>query len=234
MYENTGGVLPEGSLKPRVVLKSNSKYGQQDLRSQDARSSWDPPSDSKSHGENWNNAVDYRIPGLPLSTVEQHDTTRENKAKKLIEKFEKHQHKESFFLSQTQKINQSSKESQELIADLNNTEIFELCENSSKQQCPDSNAYWEIGKIFCSCGRNMKSLRSPTEFDQNNRDVTSIPGYAIEKNRKRGVQHGFLKDRRCTTRRNRCLKKPDRENNDTIQRYFHDGTPAKSTGLCCR
>ena len=28
-----------------------------------------------------------------------------------------------------------SKESQDLIADMNNTEIFEFCENSSKQQC---------------------------------------------------------------------------------------------------
>ena len=36
----------------------------------------------------------------------------------------------------------------------------------------------------------MKSTRSPTEFDQNNRDVTSVPGYVIKKDRKRGVQHG--------------------------------------------
>ena len=73
---------------------------------------------------------------------------------------------------------------------MNNTEIFELCENSSKQQCPDCSAYQEMGIIYCSCGRNMRSTRSPTEFDQNNRDLTSIHGYAIKKNRKRGVQHG--------------------------------------------
>ena len=36
----------------------------------------------------------------------------------------------------------------------------------------------------------MKSMRSPTELDQNNRDVTPIPGHVIKKNRKRGVQHG--------------------------------------------
>ena len=86
-----------------------------------------------------------------------------------------------------QKINKFSKVSQDLIADLNNTEIFELCENSSKQQCPDCNAHWELGIIYCSCGRNMKSWRSPTEFDKNNRDVTSIPGYVIEKNSSRGT-----------------------------------------------
>ena len=101
---------------PRLVLKSNSQCGQQDLQSQDARSSWEPSSDSKSYGETCNNTVDYRISGVPLSAVEQQDTTRENKVKKLIEKFENHKHKESFLqdLSQTQKINKFSKESQDL------------------------------------------------------------------------------------------------------------------------
>ena len=157
----------------RVVLKSNSQHGQQNPQSQDARSSWEPSSDSKSYGETCNNIVDYRISGVPLSAVEQQDTTRENKVKKLIEKFEKHKHKESFLqdLSQTQKINKFSKESQDLIADLNNTEIFKLRENSYKQQCPECNAYWEMGIICCSCGRNMKSSRSLTELDQNICDV---------------------------------------------------------------
>ena len=147
---------------PRVVLKSNSQHGHQDPQSQDARSSWEPSSDSKSYGETCDSTVDYRISGVPLSAVEQQDTRRENKVKKLIEKFESHKHKESFLqdLSQTQKINKFRKESQDWIADLNNTEIFELCENSSKQQCPDCNAYWEKEIINCSCGRNMKSSQS--------------------------------------------------------------------------
>ena len=118
--------------------------------------------------------------------------TWENKVKKLIEKFENHQHKESFLqdLRQTEKINKFSRESQELIANMNNTEIFELCENSSKQQCPECNAHWGMGIIYYSCGRNMKSTRGPTEFDQNNRDVTSIPGHVIQKNSSHGAKHG--------------------------------------------
>ena len=162
---------------PRVVLRANSQRGQQDQREQDARPSWEPSSASKSYGETCNNTVDYRTSGVPLSAVERQNTIRENKSKTLIEKFENHQHKESFLqdLSQMQKINKFSRESQDLFADLNNTEIFKLCENPSKQQCVDCNAYWEMGIIYCSCGRNMTSTRSPTEFDQNNRDVTSIP-----------------------------------------------------------
>ena len=73
---------------------------------------------------------------MPLSAVEQQNTTRENEVKKLIEKFKNHQYKESFFqvLSQTQKINKFSKESQDLLADMKNTDIIKLCENSSNQQ----------------------------------------------------------------------------------------------------
>ena len=168
---------------PRVVLKSNSRYGPQDPQSPEARSSWDPSRDSKSYGETCSHTVDHRISGVPLSAVEPQNTIRENRVKRLIKKFENHKHKESFIqdLSQTQKINKLSKESQDVIADVNNTEIFELCENSSTQQCLDCNVYWEIGIICCSCGRNMKSSRTSTEFDRNNRNVTSIPGYVIKK-----------------------------------------------------
>ena len=117
---------------------------------------------------------------------------REHKVKRLIENFENHKHKESFIqdLSQTQKINKFSKQSQDLIADLNNAELFQLCENSSKPQCLDCNAHWEIGRKNCSCGRNMKSTQSPTEFDKNNRDFTSVLGYVIRKNSSRGAEHG--------------------------------------------
>ena len=124
-----------------VVLKANSHSGQQDQREQDARTSGDQPSGSKSSGETWSNTVDCRIPYIHHSTVEQQGTNRKDKVKKLIQQFESHPNKESFFqdLNQTQKTNKFSKESLELIADMNNTEIFELCENSSKQQCPECN-----------------------------------------------------------------------------------------------
>ena len=194
---------------PRVVLESNSQYGQQDPQSQDARSSCEPSSDSKSYGEICNNTVDHRISGVPLPAVEQQNTTRGNKVKRLIEQFANHKHEESFIQdsSQTQKTNKFSKGSQDLIADLNNTEIFELCENSFKQQCHDCNTFWELGIIYCSCGRNLKSSLSPTEFDQNNRDVTSIPGYVIKKNSSRGAKHGPAERQRMYDQAEQMLKK---------------------------
>ena len=130
---------------PRVVLKANSHSGHQDQRDQEARSSWDPPSE-RSYRETWNNAVDYRILVILLSTLEQQDTNRQNKVKKLIEKFENHQPAQGILPSRLEpdaEDQRVQKESQDLIAEMNNTEIFELCENSSKKQCSDYNSYWK-------------------------------------------------------------------------------------------
>ena len=53
----------------------------------------------------------------------------------------------------------------------------------------------------------MKSTRSPTEFDQNNRDVTSIPGYVNKKNSKRVVQHGASERQKMYFQTKQMLKK---------------------------
>ena len=42
------------------------------------------------------NIVDYRVPGISLSTVQQQDEQRQHTVAKLIEKFESRQHKEQF------------------------------------------------------------------------------------------------------------------------------------------
>ena len=55
-------------------------------------------------------------------------------------------------MSQKQETNRFSEESQQLLVDMNHTEIFELCENSAKLQCRDCNSFTEIGIIYCSCG----------------------------------------------------------------------------------
>ena len=113
-------------------------------------------------------------------------------SQKLIEMFEKHRHKEQFLkdMSQKQEINRFSEESQQLLDDMNLTEIFELCENSAKRQCPDCNSFTEIGIIYCNCGRHLKYSRSPTTLQKTNCDFTSIPGFVIKKNSSRGPKHG--------------------------------------------
>ena len=121
-----------------VILKPNSQSGQQDQHEQEARKSSDHQSVSGGKGESRSGNVEYRIPGIPHSTVQQQDTNRKETVKKLIQQFENHPNKELFLqdLNQTEKINKFSEESKKLITDMGNTEIFELCETSSKKQWP--------------------------------------------------------------------------------------------------
>ena len=114
---------------PRVVLKSNSQYGLQD-----------PHAKTQDHVRNHRAIRKVTVKSITTPWITEYleylflqssrIQTRENNVKKLVEKFENHQHKESFIqdLRQTQKINKFSKESQDLIADINNAEIFELWE----------------------------------------------------------------------------------------------------------
>ena len=92
-------------------------------------------------------------------------------------------------MSQKQEINSFSEESQKLLEDMIETEIFELYENSAKLQCPDWNSFTEIGIIYCSCGRNLKYKRSPTTTQKANCDFSSIPDFVIKKNSSRGQKH---------------------------------------------
>ena len=183
MHENERGALHKICLTPRLprfVLEANSHSG--------PRTSCDHPSASQSSREIWCNNVDCRIPGILHSAVEQQDTNRRDTVKKFIRQFENHPTKESFLqdLNKTEMINKFSEESKKLIADMNNTEIFELCETYSKKQCPDCNSYWEIGIVYCTCGRCLKSSLRIKELHKNNNDVLSIPGHVIKKNTIRG------------------------------------------------
>ena len=142
----------------------------------------------RSFGETGCNIVDNRIPGISLTTVQEHDEQKRRTVAKLIEKFESHKYKEQFLqdMSQTHKINRFSEASHRLQKDMNQTEIFELCENTEKLHCPDCKSFTEVGIIYCRCGRNLKYNRSPKP----NVDCNSIDGYIIRKNCSRGPKHG--------------------------------------------
>ena len=196
-------------LRPRVVLKPNSQSGWQDLPVQEARSSWKSQQDAESYGETRSNTADDRIPGISISTVKLQDARRQINVTKLVEMFEEHQHKEQFLedMCQKQEINRFSEESQKLLDDMNQTEIFELFENSAEHECPDCNAYSEIGISYCGCGRNLKYSRSPTTLQKTNCEFTSIPGFAIKKNSSRGPKHGASERQVMLYKAKQMLKK---------------------------
>ena len=142
------------------------------------------------------------------------DARRQNNVTKLVEMFEKHQRKEQFFkdMSQKQEINRFSEESQKLLVDMNHTEIFELCENSAKLQCPGCNAFSEIGIIHCSCGRN---LSTSGVLQHSNCDFTSILGFVIKKNSSRGPKHGASGRQVMFHRAKQMLKKARQSKHDS-------------------
>ena len=114
-------------------------------------------------------------------------TTSKNRretVKKLIQQFEN----QSFLqdLKKTEKIHTFS----EKITDMCNTEMFELCETSSKKQCPDCALYWEIGIVYSPCGRCLKPSQRTEQLDKKSYDALSIPGYVIKKNLAHGATHG--------------------------------------------
>ena len=108
---------------------------------------------------------------------------------------------------QNQEINKFIEESQQLLVDMNHTEIFELCDNSAKLQCPDCNSFTKIGIIYCSCGTYLKYKRSPTTFQKTNCDFTSIPGFVNKKNSRRGPKHGASEGQIMSFKAKEMLKK---------------------------
>ena len=60
-------------------------------------------------------------------------------------------------MNKKEKIEKFSEESKKLITDMCNTEIFELRETSSKKHCTDCALYWDIGIVYCSCGRSLET-----------------------------------------------------------------------------
>ena len=204
--------------RPRVVLRANSHCGSQDLHTQKARSSWETRSDAQSFRETGCNIEDHRIPGISISTVQEQDERRQHKVAQLIEMFESHKQKDQFLedMSQTKKINRFSEASQELLKDMNHTEIFELCENSKKLQCPDCNSFTDSGIIFCSCGRNLKHGRSVTQLQKDNNDLNSIDGYVIKKNSSRGPKHGQSERQMRFHKAEEMLRKAKKQGNPTI------------------
>ena len=192
---------------PRVVLKPNSHSGQQDQREQDARTSYDQPSEYN---------------GIPLSTVEQQDTNRKDKAKKLIEKFETHPNKESSLqdLRQMEKINKFSKKSQ--VADMNNTEIFELCETPSKKQCPDCNLYWRSA-LFIALAEDVENRRKELRSSTRTTTIITLPVPNMD----------LLNDSESCTRLRKCCKKLVNPSMEDIHPYSRDGiTTTHSESLC--
>ena len=74
-----------------------------------------------------------------------------------------------------------------MIQDMENAELFELCETIPKVQCSECLLYWNHGIVYRTCGHLLReSSRCVLRWTW---DLLSIPNYVIKKERPHGNRH---------------------------------------------
>ena len=134
--------------------------------------------------------MDYPIQGIPQSAVRKEDAHRNEIVKELIQKFENHFNRASFMedLNKTEFSNPFCHTSKELITSMGSTEYFELCEVSSKTQCPHCVLYWPVGVTYGTCGKCIQPSDRNRQTNKERYGALSIPGYVIKKNPNHGAR----------------------------------------------
>ena len=133
--------------------------------------------------------MDFRIPGLPHSVVKHAPSTS---VRQLIQKIENlpDRHALQQDLRQNQSFNPFSPESKQMIQDVGNIELCELLETEPKTQCTVCLSYWNIGKLYCTCGHFLHKERGANnQFISYTMDL-SVPEYVITKGRPHGHRYG--------------------------------------------
>ena len=99
--------------------------------------------------------IDFRVSGLPHEVVKQAENFR---VRGLVEEIGGRPHREAFQadLQQNNVYNPFSDESKVMIRDMDNVELFELCETVPKVQCSESLLYWNQGIVYCTCEHLLK------------------------------------------------------------------------------
>ena len=100
--------------------------------------------------------MDFKIPGLPHSTVKQLQSAS---VRELIQKIENHPNRHALQrdLQQShQSVNPFSQESKQMIHEVGNIELCELLDTEPKMQCKVCLSYWDIGIVYCTCGHFLQ------------------------------------------------------------------------------
>ena len=134
--------------------------------------------------------MDFKIPGLPHSTVKQLQSAS---VRELIQKIENHPNRHALQqdLRQNQSFNPFSQESKEMIHEVGNIELCELLDTEPKTQCKVCLSYWDVGIVCCTCGHFLrKGTEENKKFVQYTMDLLSIPNYYIKRGRPHGHRYG--------------------------------------------
>ena len=139
--------------------------------------------------------IDFRVPGLSHVVVKEAEHLR---VQELVKKNENHPHREALHADWKQKnvYNPFSKNSKEMIRELVNVELFELCETIPKVQCSHCLLYGNQGIVYCTCGQCLIDSESKRKFYKLRLDALSIPNYVIKKGPNHGARHGKTKEQK--------------------------------------
>ena len=91
--------------------------------------------------------IDFRVPGLSHAVVKEAEHLRDQE---LVHRIENHPHREALhaLLQQNNVYNPFSKNSKDMIRELGNVVLFELCETTPKVQCSQCLLYWNQGIVY--------------------------------------------------------------------------------------
>ena len=134
--------------------------------------------------------MDFKIPGLPHSTVKQLQSAS---VRELIQKIYNHPNRHALQrdLQQSQSFNPFSQESKQMIHEVGNIELCELLDMEPKTQCEVCLSFWDIGIVYCTCGHFLRKGREENQnFVQCTMDLRSIPNNYIKRGRLQGHRFG--------------------------------------------
>ena len=156
--------------------------------------------------------MDFKIPGLPHSTVKRLLSAN---VRELIQKIEKHPHRHALQrdLQQSQSFNPFSQESKQMIHDVGNIELCELPDTARTQDT--------VQGMFIILGRrhrllHMRALlanrnRGEQEIHQVHDDFFSILDYYIKKGQPHGHRYGRKPGRQGILHRQPAEKEVQKE-----------------------
>ena len=132
--------------------------------------------DEPSHEQTMLNEVniDFRIPGLPHSVVKHAENSH---VRGLVKKIENHPDRHALQRDQRQNkaYNPFSAESERMVQEVGNVELFELFETDPKTQGKACLSYWSEGIVYCTCGHLLKETVANRGFIVFTMDLLSIP-----------------------------------------------------------
>ena len=219
-----------------VVLKANSHSGQQDQRDQDARSSWDPPNESKSYRETWNNAVDYRILGTPIfdsrtagykSPIQGQEVdrkVRDQPAQGILPSGLEPDAEDQQVQQRIEGFDRRHEQHRDLRA------LRKLFQKAMLRL----QYLLEIGIVYCSCGRNFFLKKTRRDETSSKRTTTTSPQSLAMLLRRIAVavpNVDLLNDKECTTRIKTCCTKLVKRNMEDTHPFLRGDTATTSTEI---